>query len=130
MRSVKIKDSDFFNYSNDDFLMLTSKNVLSNNGINEIISKINFETKNYALLEQIHSNKIIFAKDSGNKGRADGLITHIENNLILCIMTADCFPIFIYDSKTGKLILNVDYLSHVERILSLRYIFIGFQCPP
>ncbi|MAW75207.1 MAG: hypothetical protein CMG09_04695 [Candidatus Marinimicrobia bacterium] len=101
MSNVKIKDSDFFNYSNDNFLMLTSKNVLSNKGINEIVSKINLESKSYALLEQIHSDKIIFAKNSGNKGRADGLITHIENDLILCIMTADCFPIFIYDSKTG-----------------------------
>ena len=101
MSNVKIKDSEFFNYSNDDFLMLTSKNIMSNKGINEIVSKINLETKNYALLEQIHSNKIIFAKDSGNKGRADGLITHIDNNLILCVMTADCFPIFIHDSKTG-----------------------------
>lgn len=96
-----IKDSDFFNYSKNNFLMLTSTNLLSNYKVNEIISKINLDAKMCTSLEQIHSDKIIFANKYGNKGKADGLITHIDNNLILCIMTADCFPIFIHDTQTG-----------------------------
>lgn len=93
--------SNFFNYSKNNFLMLTSKKILSNYKINEIISKISLDTNTFASLNQVHSDKVVFANKSGNKGKADGLITHIDNNLILSIMTADCLPIFIYDPKTG-----------------------------
>ena len=84
-----------------------SNDKIKNIRINlEIVrNKINKKSKNIFLLNQIHSNKLIYIKKnfSSNKKKfkADAIITR-QKNLPIGILTADCVPILIYDniSKT------------------------------
>jgi len=68
------------------------------------IDSMDIKTKRVVLAKQIHSDKIkvVTEKQAGSgiikpsiKG-ADGLMTN-QKNLFLCIKTADCIPIFLYD---------------------------------
>jgi polyphenol oxidase len=68
----------------------------------EFVSKqFNIEKKNLKLMNQTHSNKVIFV-DSSNKNKekfnSDALVTK-EKNLVLGVLTADCVPIILYDIK-------------------------------
>lgn len=60
-----------------------------------------------AAAEQIHSNKVIKVGPD-DKGKvipqADALLTNKEN-VPLCVRTADCVPIFIYDPKKQAIAL-------------------------
>ena len=70
--------------------------------------KINIDSKNIFLLNQIHSNKFVYIdKYSKNlkKKRADAVITNIPK-LPIAILTADCAPILIYD-KQKKMIAAI-----------------------
>ena len=63
--------------------------------------KISKKAKNIFLLQQVHSNKIVYINDKyKNKGKpkADALITN-QRNLPIAVLTADCSPILIYDKK-------------------------------
>jgi len=66
---------------------------------------------NFVVANQTHSNNIQIIKDNLSKGWSDeksaikdcdGLITNLEN-LGLCILSADCVPILIYD-KANRVI--------------------------
>tara|TARA_B100001939_G_scaffold94441_1_gene80993 strand:+ start:1198 stop:1956 length:759 start_codon:yes stop_codon:yes gene_type:complete len=64
-------------------------------------SKINKDCKNIILLNQIHSNKLIFINKNYKKKRkfkADAIITN-QKKLPIGILTADCVPILICDKK-------------------------------
>ena len=64
-------------------------------------NKINKNSKNVFLLNQIHSNKFVFIDKFfkyQKKERADAIITDIPK-LPIAILTADCAPILIYDKK-------------------------------
>ena len=100
MSKSSLINSNFFNYSNNSFLMLTSKSNCSNN-FNEVLKKIDLNISNQVSVKQIHSNKIIVYNKQENQKEADGIITNINSNLFLSIMTADCMPIFIYDNFSG-----------------------------
>ncbi len=65
-----------------------------------LLSKHINKKNNDCVLEQIHSNKIIFgSKTKGNKRvEADGLVND-KDNQNLWIYTADCMPIFFADKK-------------------------------
>ena len=68
----------------------------------EFVSKqFNIEKKNLKLMNQTHSNKVIFV-DSSNKNKekfnSDALVTK-EKNLVLGVLTADCVPLLIHDKK-------------------------------
>ncbi len=45
---------------------------------------------------QVHGTEILFAENPGNYDGYDALITD-RKNLFLCIFTADCYPVLIYD---------------------------------
>ena len=47
---------------------------------------------------QVHGTEILFAKEPGNYDGYDALITD-RKNLFLCIFTADCYPVLIYDPR-------------------------------
>lgn len=47
---------------------------------------------------QIHGTEILFAEKPGNYDGYDALITD-RQNLFLCIFTADCYPVLIYDPR-------------------------------
>ena len=74
-----------------------NKNNVKKN-INIAINQLGIEKKSLKLINQIHSNKVILIKDNNNEVLyADGLITK-NKNISLAVLTADCAPIFIFDS--------------------------------
>jgi len=75
------------------------KNVLINLKI--VCKKISCSKKKLILLHQVHSNKFSFIDKKykyNKKIKADALITNVKN-FAIGILTADCVPILIYDSK-------------------------------
>jgi polyphenol oxidase len=48
--------------------------------------------------DQVHGTEILFAEKPGRYHGYDSLITN-KNNLFLCIFTADCYPVLIYDPR-------------------------------
>ena len=113
MSKSSLINSNFFNYSNNSFLMLTSKSNCSNN-FNEVLKKIDLNISNQVSVKQIHSNKIIVYNKQENQKEADGIITNINSNLFLSIMTADCMPIFIYDNKSNQIKDNKNYIPLIR----------------
>jgi len=63
--------------------------------------KISKKAKNIFLVNQIHSNKLVFIDKTYNnkeKPKADAIITNLKN-FPIAVLTADCAPILIYDNK-------------------------------
>ena len=63
--------------------------------------KISNSAKNIFLLNQIHSNKLVYIDNNyklTKKQKADAVITN-QKNLPIAVLTADCAPILIYDNK-------------------------------
>ncbi len=48
--------------------------------------------------EQVHGTEILFAEKPGRYHGYDAFITNKEN-LFLCIFTADCYPVLLYDPR-------------------------------
>lgn len=73
-------------------------------------------------IRQVHGNKVLVIKDDYYlKNRivknADGLITNVSN-LPLVIRTADCLPVFIYDTKVECIgLVHAGWRGSLERIL-------------
>jgi len=55
-----------------------------------------------AFVRQVHGADVIQAERGGRAGRADALTT-ARPGLPLCISTADCLPIVLYDVRAGRL---------------------------
>jgi len=55
-----------------------------------------------AYARQVHGAEVIHAERGGLAGRADALATG-RPGLPLCISTADCLPILLYDARAGRL---------------------------
>ncbi|MDC0405277.1 peptidoglycan editing factor PgeF [Candidatus Pelagibacter sp.] len=75
------------------------KNIKKNLQI--VRKKISKKAKNIFLVNQIHSNKLIFINKTYNnkvKPKADAIITD-QTNIPIAVLTADCAPILIYDNK-------------------------------
>ena len=92
--SIKNYKSLNCNLKSDDSKTIVSKNIkLAIKNLNLKHSKIKF-------INQIHSSKVILINNHNiNKSiNADGSIT-MDKNISLAILTADCAPIFIYDTK-------------------------------
>ena len=80
-----------------------SKDLPSNVKKNlEIVKKkISIYSKDIFLLNQIHSNKLVYIDDKyklKTKPEADAVITN-QKNLPIAVLTADCVPILICDKK-------------------------------
>ena len=71
----------------------------------EVLDQVCLDKKiniaNIAQCEQIHSNNVQLIKTPDLYKGTDGLVTSIDNNIVLLIKTADCLPIFLFDEKTG-----------------------------
>jgi YfiH family protein len=48
--------------------------------------------------DQVHGTEILYAEKPGRYHGYDSLVTD-KNNLFLCIFTADCYPVLIYDPR-------------------------------
>jgi len=76
-----------------------SVNVKKN--LEVVKKKISHSAKNIFLLNQIHSNKMVYIDYNyklTKKPKADAVITN-QKNLPIAVLTADCVPILIYDNK-------------------------------
>ncbi|MDR0407718.1 MAG: peptidoglycan editing factor PgeF [Campylobacteraceae bacterium] len=58
-----------------------------------------FDIKNLCFMEQVHSNNVVLIK-TNNTPKADAMITK-NKGLILCVMTADCAPVILFDAKNS-----------------------------
>jgi polyphenol oxidase len=74
------------------------KNILKN--LNYVAQKFFIEKKKLILMNQTHSDKVIEIRESNYKKKinSDAMITKIKG-LALGVLTADCVPIIVYDSK-------------------------------
>ena len=74
------------------------KNILKN--LNYVAQKFFTEKNKLILMNQTHSDKVIEIRESNHKKKinSDAMITKIKG-LALGVLTADCVPIIVYDSK-------------------------------
>ena len=74
------------------------KNIQKN--LNLVAKKMSINSKNLVLMHQTHSNKVIEIKRMNYKKKiyADAMITKMRG-VSLGVLTADCVPIVLYDSK-------------------------------
>ena len=88
-----------------------------NKNLRKICIKIKCSKKNLILLNQIHSNKVIsINKVPKRKLLGDALITS-KKKFALGILTADCAPVFIYDSKKKIISAKLRYLTPKRLVL-------------
>ncbi len=66
---------------------------------------LGLDTESVALQKQVHEDKITIVEKAGNCGESDAIVTN-KKSLGLAVSTADCAPIFIYDSE-NKVIAGV-----------------------
>ena len=62
----------------------------------EIVNKLENNTDNLAIPEQIHSTVVEFANLPGIYPATDGLVT-TNSNILLTLKVADCVPVFLYE---------------------------------
>ena len=83
-------------FGSDDFKENIFKNL-------EFVSQhMNIKKNNLMLMNQTHSNKAIFINEKNqdvNKFNSDALVTNVRG-IALGVLTADCVPILIYDTKS------------------------------
>ena len=74
------------------------KNILKN--LNYVAQKMFINKNKFMLMNQTHSAKVIEIRESNYKKKinSDAMITKIKG-LALGVLTADCVPIIVYDSK-------------------------------
>ena len=73
------------------------ENILKN--LNLVCEKIGCKNEVLITLNQIHSNRVIYFENENsikNKLDGDAIVTKIQN-VAICILTADCAPILLYD---------------------------------
>ena len=76
----------------------SKKNIKRN--LNYVAKKMSVEKNKLILMHQTHSNKVVEIKKNNFKKRivADAMITKM-NKVALGVLTADCVPIIIYETK-------------------------------
>ena len=76
----------------------TKKNIKKN--LKLVAKKMRVKSENLVLMHQTHSNKVIEIKKINYKKKiyADAMITKMRG-VSLGVLTADCVPIILYDSK-------------------------------
>ncbi len=55
--------------------------------------------KNLCFMKQVHGDKVKIVTNSKTLHECDAIITK-EKNLALCVLTADCIPVLLFDKKT------------------------------
>ena len=74
--------------------------------LNIVRRKISKKSKNIFLLNQIHSNKLIYIDKNFNLKRnikkADAIITN-KKRLPIGVLTADCVPVLLYENKKNMI---------------------------
>ena len=78
--------------------------------------------KHLAYLNQIHSDKILYAKNSGLLGDGDGILI-TQKGIVGLIMVADCNPILLFDKKNKILLMLHAGRAGVEQEIILKGFF-------
>jgi YfiH family protein len=78
-----------FNVGDDNFIVAENREAF--------FKELNVNKEEVCFQKQIHSDIITYVDRRGNCGDSDALITD-KPNLALTISSADCTPVFIYDS--------------------------------
>ncbi len=111
------------NYSLDpEYIRLEEKTLISlNTGIEE---------KNIISLQQVHGDDIVDITEYPDKNypiyaEADALVTSLKN-ICLVIRTADCVPVFIFDSR--KKILGAAHSGWKGSMLNISSKLIYYMC--
>jgi len=83
-------------YDSGDIKKSVYQNIL------EAQKKLSFNNMKIKIIEQIHSNEVIFIdqKNFINKFQGDGIITQ-DKKINIAVLTADCCPIFLFDKEAS-----------------------------
>ena len=68
----------------------------------EITRKLDYNAKDLAIPEQVHSTVVEFARFPGMYPAADGLVT-TNSNILLTLKVADCVPVYLYESRKNMI---------------------------
>ena len=68
----------------------------------EITRKLDYNAKDLAIPEQVHSTVVEFARFPGMYPAADGLVT-INSNILLTLKVADCVPVYLYEPRKNMI---------------------------
>ena len=83
----------------------------------DIAHNLEFNAKNLAVTEQVHSAVVEFARCPGMYPVADGLVTQ-DPEIILTLKVADCVPVFLHDpSKNIIGLVHSGWRGTVENIV-------------
>ena len=70
--------------------------------LKEITRKLDYNAKDLAIPEQVHSTVVEFARFPGMYPAADGLVT-TNSNILLTLKVADCVPVYLYESRKNMI---------------------------
>lgn len=73
-------------------------NIVKNRTI--LCNHLSIDLSSLVTADQVHGTRILRAFEGGHHTGYDAFITDREN-IFLCILTADCFPVLIYDHEHG-----------------------------
>ena len=68
----------------------------------EITRKLDYNAKDLAIPEQVHSTVVEFARFPGLYPAADGLVT-TNSNILLTLKVADCVPVYLYEPRKNMI---------------------------
>ena len=68
----------------------------------EITRKLDYNAKDLAIPEQVHSTVVEFARFPGMYPAADGLVT-TNSNILLTLKVADCVPVYLYGHRKNMI---------------------------
>ena len=68
----------------------------------EITRKLDYNAKDLAIPEQVHSTVVEFARFPGMYPAADGLVT-TNSNILLTLKVADCVPVYLYELRKNMI---------------------------
>tara|TARA_B100001964_G_scaffold73966_1_gene83954 strand:+ start:525 stop:1061 length:537 start_codon:yes stop_codon:yes gene_type:complete len=84
----------------------------------EIANKLENNTDNLAIPEQVHSTVVEFARLPGIYPDVDGLVT-TNSNILLTLKVADCVPVFLYEPLKRIIgLVHSGWRGTVENIVS------------
>ena len=110
----KFSDNSFINFSDNDFIMITTTSLFNNN-FKDLLKQFNLNNNIISEVNQVHSNNIVVSEDFKMNYKADGMISK-NDNLALKISTADCIPIFIHDTKNFYGLIHAGWRGVVKEI--------------
>ncbi len=82
----------------------------------KFFSSLGISVKDIAFPVQVHGDVVRYARRPGTFPKTDGLVTNISN-IVLTVQTADCLPVFIFDSVHMAVgLIHVGWRGCVKKI--------------